>query len=103
MLESEKMAIAAHLHVLLRRKVGRVIDVEWVMRSPEYAREIIRVSREQPRDTHADLHEWADKLELALTGRPAAAPAPATTPRPAAAPAASPANSGFGRYVGRLR
>ncbi len=30
MLNSEKIAIAAHLHVLLRRKTGRVTDTEWM-------------------------------------------------------------------------
>ena len=31
--DSDKLAIAAHLHVLLRRKTGRVTDTEWT--SPE--------------------------------------------------------------------
>ncbi len=63
MLESEKLAIAAHLHVLLRRRVGRVTDVEWMVRNIDYAMEIVRVSRAEP---HEDLHEWADKLEAAV-------------------------------------
>lgn len=63
MLESEKFAIAAHLHVLLRRTNGRVTDVEWMIKSPEYAREVIRVARTE---THADLHKLADKLEAAV-------------------------------------
>ena len=28
--ESDRLAIAAHLHVLLRRKTGRVTDTEWM-------------------------------------------------------------------------
>lgn len=63
MLESEKFAIAAHLHVLLRRTNGRVTDVEWMIKSPEYAREVIRVAR---MEAHADLHKLADKLEAAV-------------------------------------
>ena len=30
MSDSDKLAIAAHLHVLLRRKTGRVTDTEWM-------------------------------------------------------------------------
>lgn len=37
MLHSEKLAIAAHLHVLLRRKTGRVTDTEWLAANAEYA------------------------------------------------------------------
>lgn len=70
MLESEKFAIAAHLHVTLRRTNGRVTDVEWMVKSPEYAREIIRVARTE---THPDLLRLADKLEAAL--QPVALPA----------------------------
>jgi hypothetical protein len=111
MLDSEKMAIAAHLHVVMRRKVGRVTDVEWIVKSPEYAREVIRIARMDP--AHAELVEWGDKLEAALF--PPDAKATATRE---AAPAGNPA-SGFGdsridratsrtaplpaRYVGSLR
>ena len=36
---SEKLAIAAHLHVLLRRKTGRVTDTEWMASNGSYARQ----------------------------------------------------------------
>jgi hypothetical protein len=62
----------------------------------DYAREIIRFSRERAlADGHADLAEWAGKLEQAL-----ASPEPAQ-PKPLVEAAA-----GFLRdrgYVGRLR
>ncbi|MBK6367247.1 MAG: hypothetical protein IPF65_08305 [Polaromonas sp.] len=45
MLDSEKLGIAAHLHVLLRRKTGRVTDTEWMASNLEYATEIIRFAR----------------------------------------------------------
>ena len=64
MLESEKLAIAAHLHVVMRRKIGRVTDVEWMLRSPEYAREIIRIALSEPQ--HPELLEWAARLAEAL-------------------------------------
>jgi hypothetical protein len=67
MLESEKVAIAAHLHVLLRRKTGRVTDTEWMAANADYAREIIRFARTRAKeDGHPDLEEWAGKLESAL-------------------------------------
>ena len=67
MLNSEKLAIAAHLHVLLRRKTGRVTDTEWMASNTEYAAEIIRFARAAAKDDgHADLGEWAAKLELAM-------------------------------------
>ena len=48
MLPSEKLAIAAHLHVLLRRKTGRVTDTEWMAHNAEYATEIVRFARRSP-------------------------------------------------------
>ena len=74
MLNSEKLAIAAHLHVLLRRKTGRVTDTEWMASNTEYAAEIVRFARASAEeDGHADLAEWAAKLELAMV--------PSRTPR----------------------
>ncbi len=67
MLNSEKLAIAAHLHVLLRRKTGRVTDTEWMASNTEYAAEIVRFARASAaEDGHTDLAEWAAKLELAM-------------------------------------
>ncbi len=60
-------AIAAHLHVLLRRKTGRVTDTEWLASNADYAREIVRFTREKANaDEHADLLALADKLEAAI-------------------------------------
>ena len=67
MLVSQKLAIAAHLHVLLRRKTGRVTDTEWMAANLEYAQEIVRFARAKAQeDGHPDLAEWAGKLEQAL-------------------------------------
>jgi hypothetical protein len=75
MLVSQKLAVAAHLHVLLRRKTGRVTDTEWMAANLEYALEIIRFARAKAlEDGHPDLDEWAGKLEMAmLEAKPAAA------------------------------
>lgn len=71
MLNSEKLAIAAHLHVLLRRKTGRVTDTEWMAANTEYAAEIIRFARAAAQEYgHTDLAEWAAKLELAMEPHP---------------------------------
>lgn len=76
MLNSEKIAIAAHLHVLLRRKTGRVTDTEWMASNAAYASEIVRFARTSAQaDGHADLALWADKLELAMAGPAAKVPA----------------------------
>jgi len=73
MLASEKLAIAAHLHVLLRRKTGRVTDTQWMADNAEYATEIVRFARQSAaEDGHVELVPWADKLEQAVL--PAAAP-----------------------------
>lgn len=61
---NEKIAIAAHLHVLLRRKTGRVTDTEWMASNHEYAAEVARFAREKSvEDNHPDLAVWADRLE----------------------------------------
>jgi hypothetical protein len=73
MLVSQKLAVAAHLHVLLRRKTGRVTDTEWMAGNLEYAMEIIRYSRAKAlEDGQPELAEWAGKLERAVLEDPPA-------------------------------
>lgn len=91
--ESEKLAVAAHLHVLMRRKMGRVTDVEWLVRNADYAKEIIRLACQQAE--HPEVADWGAKLRAMLFPRPAA-PAPAP-----AAPSSSVA--AVARYVRGLR
>ena len=95
----DRLAIAAHLHVLLRRKTGRVTDTEWMAANAEYAQAIVRFARQRGlADGAPELVEWADKLAHAM-GEGAAPPQepPAPAPRPArAAP-------GVPRYVGGIR
>lgn len=101
MRESERVAIAAHFHVQLRRVTGRVTDTEWMACNVDYADAMVRFAREaavvyaQP-----ELAEQAQRLEAAMQPlrpppKPAKAPAPKVAPAPAEAPEA--------RYVGRLR
>ncbi len=99
MLESEKLAIAAHLHVLLRRKTGRVTDTEWMACNADYAREIVRFARQRAAEDQApELAEWAEKLERATgtLGAQGASTALAQAP-------ASPAPPEVPRYVGGIR
>ncbi len=71
MLPSERLAIAARLHVILRRKTGRVTDTEWLAVNAEYAAEIVRFARERAREPGMeDVAEWADRLEQAMTAVP---------------------------------
>jgi hypothetical protein len=94
MLPSEILAIAARLHVVLRRKTGRVTDTEWLAVNAEYATEIVRYARTRAVEPGMEeVAEWADRLEQAM----AAAPAPrktllgVVTQARAAVPAPSPA------------
>jgi hypothetical protein len=66
MSDSEKISVAALISVILRRQAGRTIDVQWLVKNKDYAREIINVSREQDLP---DLNAYADKLELLTFGR----------------------------------
>jgi len=91
--DSEKLAVAAHLHVVMRRKMGRVTDVEWLVRNADYAREIIRLACQQ--DEHPEVAEWGARLGAMLFPKaPPSAPAPVTTSAKAVAAL---------RYVGGLR
>lgn len=107
---TERVALAAHLHVVLRRKTGRVTDVEWMAANTEYAAEIVRFARLKAAEDNApELAEWADKLERVMAIPLAARPAPlveraaaALRERPPTPPARStePRSSGFGRSSG---
>ena len=109
--ESARIAVAAHLHVLMRRKLGRVTDTEWMASNLEYATEIIRLCRKAD---DADLHSWADKLDAVMAPlRPrrvkevaAANEVPSAWPDSvlrAAMPEPSKERQIEQRYVGRLR
>lgn len=77
MSSNEKLAIAAHLHVLMRRKTGRVTDTEWMASDPAYAAEIIRLAHQKAAEGgHDDLSLLADRLQAAM----AFADAPAYRP-----------------------
>ena len=103
MLVSQKVAIAAHLHVLLRRKTGRVTDTEWMASNLEYAAEIVRFARAKAlEEGHVDLSEWAGKLEQAVLAD-GAAPAKVPLLHAAALALDERSNAEGPRYVGGIR
>lgn len=106
MLQNDALATAAHLHVLLRRKTGRVTDTEWLAVNADYAQAIVRFAREKAaQDGHSELLPLADRLEsLVLTVRKPAPPPPAPEPPSTTTPVSTAATNDVStRYIGRLR
>ena len=106
MANSERVAMAAHLHVALRRKAGRVTDTDWMVVNDEYAREVVRFAREKAREEGDEgLEDLANKLALHMQN--ASAQKAATPPLVARVAlnlrgdAAPPQDAG--RYIGGLR
>ncbi|MDH0898343.1 hypothetical protein N5C12_03065 [Comamonas aquatica] len=106
MANTERMAAAAHLHVALRRKAGRVTDTDWMALNDEYAREIVRVARARAaEDGDAALAGLADRL-AALLDAGAVTPAPAVPLVERVAHRlrdAAPPDDEARRYIGGLR
>ncbi|RYY97424.1 MAG: hypothetical protein EOO24_19815 [Comamonadaceae bacterium] len=104
MTESERVAIAARLHVALRRKTGRVTDTEWMAADVTYATEMVRFARAHAAQTHdADLAEIAHKLEDAMAPLAAEARVRAATEARMAAGTATAPQRTLARYIGGLR
>ena len=116
---SERVAIAAHLHVALRRKAGRVTDTDWVAVNDEYAWEVVRIARAKAQeDGDASLSELAEKLAAVLqtesqkkvvpppivdrVKQSLREPAPQVVRQPEPEPVAEPEDDA-GRYIGGLR
>jgi hypothetical protein len=93
MSESERIALAARLHVALRRKHGRVTDTEWMATNADYAAEIVRMTRAHAAETNdEELGLLAGRLEQAM--EPLARAARLAARQPVAPP---PARGMFGR------
>ncbi|WP_028310631.1 hypothetical protein [Derxia gummosa] len=91
-IDSNTLAIAARMHVALRRKTGRVTDTEWMASNADYAREVLRVARAAD---DGELDAIAARLEAAVFRNGGAAAS-----RRAQDMAGTPTQ---GRYVGSLR
>ena len=113
MSSNERMAVAAHLHVALRRKAGRVTDTDWMAVNDVYAREVVRVARAYAHEEgDAALAALAAKLEAHIGAHATQGPHPSPPqerlpPRglQAVAPPSAPelTSEAAGRYIGRLR
>lgn len=63
---AEKTATAAHLYITLRRKLNRVIDVEWLVKNEDYAREVIGMARQPGLE---EVVRYADRMEELIFGK----------------------------------
>ncbi|MEJ5028228.1 hypothetical protein [Comamonas sp. MYb69] len=104
--DSERLAIAAHLHVALRRKTGRVTDTEWMASDTAYGQAMAQFALNHARSNQdAELERLALRFAASLPGAPA--PAAAAVGAAAAGPAADAVAPGLvasaKRYVGGLR
>lgn len=67
MANSERIAAAAHLHVALRRKAGRVTDTDWMAVNDVYAQAMVRLAHEKAQELHdPSLAELASRLDALL-------------------------------------
>ena len=111
--DSDRLAVAAHLHVALRRKTGRVTDTEWMASNLAYGHAMVEFALAHAREkSDEDLQRMAMRMQAALAvqqapRQPALAPVTATLASltPASVQSAEPADAvrGVGRYVGGLR
>ena len=53
-------SLAGRMHVLLRREINRIIDIEWMCADAAYAREVIKLARSVESE---ELHKLADRVE----------------------------------------
>lgn len=53
-------SLAGRMHVLLRREINRIIDVEWMCADAAYAKEVIKLARSVDSD---ELHKLAERVE----------------------------------------
>ena len=67
MANSERIAAAAHLHVALRRKAGRVTDTDWMAVNDVYAQAMVRLAHEKAQELYdPSLAELASRLDALL-------------------------------------
>lgn len=108
-LESQAFALAARLHVILRREKGRITDIEYMRRDADYCRHVIGlIDREESDDVRAlctkleELYLGPHGVFIRLAPKVVAAPKVAAVPDQAPAPLAARASSRK-EYIGHLR
>lgn len=104
--DRERLAVAAHLHIVLRRKTGRVTDTEWMACNQTYAQAMVVLALEHARERQdEELERLAQRLQASWSG---------DKPRHAPATEAGPSDSSVttkaaeilrtsARYIGGLR
>ena len=100
--ESHIYGLLGRIHVLMRRVLNRITDVEYMRVSADYAREIVRIAESTD---NAELHELCGKLRIAME-----LDVPATPPPKEkgfsfglGARKGPPPEEGDERYIGSLR
>lgn len=112
--DSERLAIAAHLHVVLRRKTGRVTDTEWMAGNQLYAQAMADFALAHAHENaDEELARLAQRLQSSWsrpgtlrsggTSSPSAAPVAASSSAPALAEEPQMLPRSAPRYVGGLR
>ena len=100
MYDSERLALAAHLHVALRRKTGRVTDTEWMASDTGYAQAMVDYALQHAKENDdAELARLAERFGAGLKTASPVATAAVTEPAPRPASLVQSAR----RYVGGLR
>ena len=61
--ESEIFALIGRVHVLMRRNLNRIADVDYMQANPEYARTILTLAEQSG---HEELALLAERLRLAM-------------------------------------
>ncbi|HEX5785679.1 MAG TPA: hypothetical protein VFY35_13190 [Burkholderiaceae bacterium] len=70
MTPQDLISTAAHLHVAMRRKMGRVTDTEWMASDFQYAQAMSSLALRHAEETQdTDLHKWATRLADGWTAR----------------------------------
>lgn len=82
-------SIAGRMHVLLRREINRIVDVEWLCADAAYAREVVKLARTVDSE---ELHKLADRVEEVHPKLPRIEETPVVLSSPVEA-----------KYVARLR
>ena len=68
--DNERLALAAHLHVAMRRKIGRVTDTEWMASNVAYGLAMVDIALAHANDhLDQDLGRLALRFGAALTVR----------------------------------
>ena len=63
--ESDIFALMGRMHVILRKTLGRITDVDYMYRHPDYAREILDLAYHT---NHHELVQLAEQLEPLMFG-----------------------------------